>query len=68
MIGLEAKIFNIIITEKQQKYWHYHQAKLIKYEYLTGKEILPFNQSQMIEQAKIAYSLLVKAFEKQTYN
>ena len=37
-----------------------------KYEYLTGKEILPSNQQQVIEQAKFTYSPLGKAFEKQT--
>ena len=37
-----------------------------KYEYLTGEEILPSNQQQMIEQAKFSYSPLGKAFEKQT--
>ena len=37
-----------------------------KYEYLTGEEILPSNQTQTIEQAKSTYSLLGKAFEKQT--
>ena len=37
-----------------------------KYEYLTGEEILPSNQQQIIEQAKFTYSLLGKAFEKQT--
>ena len=26
-------------------------GKIDKYEYLTGKEILPFNQRQIIEQA-----------------
>ena len=36
-----------------------------KYEYLTGEEIFPSNQKQMIEQAKFAYSPLGKAFEKQ---
>ena len=36
-----------------------------KYEYLTGEEILPSNQWQIIEQAKFAYSLLEKAFEIQ---
>ena len=40
--------------------------KLNKYEYLTGKEILPYNQKQMMEQAEFTYSLLGKAFEKQT--
>ena len=32
-----------------------------KYEYLTGEEILPSNQRQIIEQA---YSSLCRAFEK----
>ena len=41
--------------------WEYY-----KYRYLTGEEILPSNQRQLIEQAKFAYSPLGKAFEKQT--
>ena len=36
-----------------------------KNEYLTGEEILPSNQKQMIEQAKFTYSPLGKAIEKQ---
>ena len=39
--------------------------KFNKYEYLTGNEILPSNQQQIIEQAKFTYSPLGKAFEKQ---
>ena len=39
--------------------------KFNKYEYLTGEEILPFNQQQVIEQAKFTYSPLGKTFEKQ---
>ena len=39
--------------------------KIGKYEYLTGEEILPSNQKQIIEQAKFTYSPLGKAFEKQ---
>ena len=39
--------------------------KIGKYEYLTGEEILPSNQKQIIEQAKFTYSHLGKAFEKQ---
>ena len=31
-------------------------GKIDKYEYLTGGEILPFNQQQVIEQAKFTYS------------
>ena len=41
-------------------------GKLNKYEYLTGEEILPSNQQQIIQQAKFTYSPLGKAFEKQT--
>ena len=41
-------------------------GKIDKYEYLTGEEILPFNQQQIIEQAKFTYYPLGKAFEKQT--
>ena len=37
-----------------------------EYEYVTGEEILPSNQKQIIEQAKFIHSLLGKAFEKQT--
>ena len=36
-----------------------------KYEYLTGEEILPSNQHQIIEQAKFTYSPLGNAFETQ---
>ena len=41
-------------------------GKLDKYEYLTGEEILPWIQQQIIQQAKFTYSPLGKAFEKQT--
>ena len=40
-------------------------GKLGKYEYLTGEEILPSNQQQIIQQAKFNYSPLGKAIEKQ---
>ena len=40
-------------------------GKLDKYEYLTGEEILPSNQQQIIQQAKFNYSPLGKALEKQ---
>ena len=41
-------------------------GKIDEYEYLTGEEILPSNQKQIIEQAKFTYSPLGEAFEKQT--
>ena len=40
-------------------------GKLDKYEYLTGEEILPSNQQQIIQHAKITYSPLGRALEKQ---
>ena len=40
-------------------------GKLDQYEYLTGEEILPLNQQQIIQQAKFNYSPLGKAIEKQ---
>ena len=39
--------------------------KIDKYEFLTGKEILPSDQSRIIEQVEFTYSPLSKAFEKQ---
>ena len=40
-------------------------GKIHKYKCLTGENILPSNQQQIIEQAKFTYSPLGKAFEKQ---
>ena len=39
--------------------------KIHKYEYLTGENILPSSNQQIIEQARFTYSPLGKAFEKQ---
>ena len=40
-------------------------SKIHKYEYLTGEDILPSSNQQIIEQARFTYSLLGKAFDKQ---
>ena len=40
-------------------------GKIDKYEYFTGEEILPSDQSTVMEQAKFTYFPLGKAFEKQ---
>ena len=40
-------------------------GKLDQYEYLTGEEIVPSNQQQIIQQAKFNYSPLGKAIKKQ---
>ena len=65
-------IYDQIKDEKLQYYINREASKILalssdktdKYEYLTGEEILPSNQKQIIEQAKFAYSPLGKAFEK----
>ena len=41
-------------------------GKIDKYECLTGEEILSSNQKEIIGQAKFTYSLLGKAFKRQT--
>ena len=63
-----------IKDEKLQYYFNREAAKISalssskmnKSEYLTGEEILPSNQKQIIEEAKFTYSPLEKSFEKQT--
>ena len=64
MIRLEMRNYDMILIEKRLKYQPYHPAKFIN-EYLTGEDILPSDQQQIIEQARFTYSLLGKAFEKQ---
>ena len=54
------------INRKAAKISALSSGKIDKYEYLTGEEILPSNQQQIIEQAKFTYSPLGQAFEKQT--
>ena len=53
------------INRKAAKISALSSGKIHKYEYLTGEDILPSNQQQIIEQAKFTYSPLGKAFEKQ---
>ena len=56
----------MILIERLQKYQNLSSGKFDKYKYLTGEEILPSNQKQIIEQAKFTYSPLGNAFKKQT--
>ena len=53
------------INRKAAKISALSSGEIDKYQYLTGEEILPSNQKQIIEQVKFTYSPLVKAFEKQ---
>ena len=54
------------INREAAKISAFLSGKLDRYEYLTGEEILPSNQRQITEKAKFTYSLLGKAFGKQT--
>ena len=53
------------ITGEAAKISALSSGKIDKYEYITGEEILPSNQQQIIQQAKFNYSPLGKALEKQ---
>ena len=53
------------INREASKISSLSSGKIHKFEYLTGEDILPSNQQQIIEQAKFTYSPLGKAFEKQ---
>ena len=55
---------NVILTKKGAKLSALLSGKIHKYEYLTGKEILPSNKSRITKQAQFTYSLFSKAFEK----
>ena len=52
------------INRKAEKIAALSSGKIDKFECLTGKEILPYNKKQIIEQAKFTYSHLGKAFQK----
>ena len=53
------------INREAAKISAFSPGKIHKYQYLTGEDILPFNQQQIIEQTKFTYSPFGKAFEKQ---
>ena len=62
MIKLVMKNYNMILILIYSALW---SGKIRKYEYLTDEDILPYNQQQIIEQAKFTYTPFRKAFEKQ---
>ena len=49
------------INREAEKILALSSGKIDKYEYLTGEEILPSNQQQIIEQAKFTFR---KSFSK----
>ena len=65
MIKLEIKNLQYDIYKEAEKISELSSRKIDKYEYITGEEILPSDQSKIIQQAKFTYSPLRKAFEKQ---
>ena len=65
MIRLEIKKLQYDINKEAEKISELSSRKIDKYEYIAGEEILPSDQSRIIEQAKFTYSPLRKAFEKQ---
>ena len=65
MIKLEIKNLQYDIDKEAEKISELSSRKIDKYEYITGEEILPSDQSKIIQQAKFTYSPLRKAFEKQ---
>ena len=61
MKRIEMKNYNMISTEKQQIYQHYHQVSgktLDKYEYLTGEETVKHLTNMNILQLKKHYLLI----------
>ena len=65
MIRLRDEKLQHDINREAAKISSKSSGKPYKYEYLTGEDILPSNQQQIMEQAKSTYSPLGKAFEKQ---
>ena len=59
------KILDYNINREAAKISALSYGKIDKYEYFTGKEILPYDQKRVIVQAKFTYSSLGKALEKQ---
>ena len=61
MIKLKMKSYNTILIILISAL---SSGKLHKYESLTGEDILPSNQQQIIDQTKFTHSPLGKAFHK----
>ena len=60
---IDAKIRDVKLQfdiSREAKISALSSGKIDKYEYLAGETLLPFNQKQIIEQAKCAYSSLGK--------
>ena len=62
---LRTSYYRVNINRDVAKISVLSSGKIDKYEYLTGEEILPSDQSIVIVQAKFTCSPLAKAFERQ---
>ena len=65
MIRLNIKKLQYDINIEAAKILGLQSGKTDKYEYLTGKEILPPDQRRVIEPAKFTFFSLGKTLEKQ---
>ena len=65
IIRLEIKKLQYDFNIEAVKISALSSGEIDKYEYLTGKKILPPDQKIVIEQTKLTYSLLGKAFGKE---
>ena len=54
------------INREAEKISALSSRKIDKYKFIKSEEILPSDQSEIIEQASFTYSSLSKAFEKPT--
>ena len=59
------KTCSVILLNRSTEISALSSGKIDKCEYLTGEEILPWDQRRLIEQTELTYSLIGKAFEKQ---
>ena len=62
MKKLEIKKYNTILNREATEHSALLSRKIDKYKQLTGEEILPFHQNQMIEMAKFIYFPFRKSF------
>ena len=56
---IRDKDYNMILTESKVSVLP--SGKIDKYEYLTGEQVLPFDQNRRTEQTNSTYLLLGKA-------
>ena len=53
---LEMKNYNMILTENQEKYKHYHQIKMIKMNILQAKTYYLLFKEEWLKKAKFTNS------------